>query len=629
MKTIVATLVAVILLHIPVIASSIVQLYSPDSSLQGSLIAKKDGLYYAVTKSGKLVLEESAIRFTVNGETYGSSVRRIKKLSEHTHRSEFSTRGTHSKGINWYRELVYRVMGSRQPDFTLVVRLYNDGIAYRYQVESRDSISIDEKSQFRFPSATRLWMQNDIKYYEGMYHMVLSDSVKAGRVAGPPVVADYGNGLYAVLSEADLDDFAGMALKAAGDRAFETMLSGSTRRIGKVNSPWRFLMTGSLNELVNSDLMANLSSRPDPELFKDADDWIKPGLSVWSWLTDFNVASKYIVGYEDMKQFSKWAGELGIPYNLVDDGWNNWKDGDKDSWAMMKDLVDYSRQQGVAIWLWKAYPDFKGIEGIDTPEKMRAFFRKCAEVGVVGVKIDFFNHEGQEINRFYRDALAEAARYRIMVNFHGNNKPTGLEHQFPNEMSREGIQGNEYGANSKRAVVLPFTRLLVGTGDYTPLILTKDNPTDTSWRQKFHLDMTGGASWCFQIATTLIFSSPFLCLSASPTDIMASGQQELITNLPTEWDETRVLEPSEIGEMVLLARRKGEEWYLTAVTENPLTALSIPLDFLGHGQYDAVLLRDDPSTATAIIETRQKVSATDTVTVSFRSKGGFVARFRK
>ncbi|WP_290797601.1 glycoside hydrolase family 97 protein [Flavihumibacter sp. UBA7668] len=621
-------LLSFLLLRFMAMAIPVMEGRSPDGTVQFSLITKEGGLYYSVSKSGRLVLEEATINFIIDGEGFGSFISRVKKRSDKTYRTAFKTRGTHSEGLNWYREQTYRVERRGRKPFDLVVRIYNDGLAYRYRFTVADSVSIDEKTRFRFPSSTRLWMQEDIKYYEGMYHMQVSDSVKAGKLIGPPLVIDYGNGLYAALTEVDLEDYAGMALAAKGGRSFETRLSGNTRRVGLVQSPWRLLMTGSLNELVNNDLMANLSSRPDPGLFKRASDWIKPGLSVWSWLTDYNVASKYVVGYEDMKQFSKWAGELGIPYNLVDDGWNNWKDGEKDSWAMMKDLVRYSAEQGVKVWLWKAYPDFKGIEGINTPHKMQTFFRRCAEVGVVGVKIDFFNHEGQEINRFYRDALKEAASYKIMVNFHGANKPTGLQHQFPNEMSREGIQGNEYGPNSRRAVVLPFTRLLVGPGDYTPLILSRDNPLDTSWRQKYHRDMTAGASWCFQIATTLLFSSPILCLSASPTDIVASGQQEFITGLPVEWDETRVLEPSAIGDVVVMARRKGSDWYLVAVTEKPIANLIVPLDFLGQGEYSGKLLRDDPSSATSLIESGGRYSSTNSITISLRAQGGFVARFR-
>lgn len=618
-------LISPLLLH----ANQVIESASPDGSIQCRLFIQDGRIHFSFSRLKQLILEDAMLDFTVNHQPYASSISKFRKVKDKIHREEFQTKGTHSNGVNWYREIHINAASGKAKNFLLLVRLYNTGMAYRYQFFSKDSCSVDEQSQFQFPSGTGLWMQNDIQYYEGMYYRQLADSVKAGKKIGPPLVSAYGNDQFAALTEVDLNDYAGMALKAIGHRKFQTLLSGDTRRKGTIQSPWRLIMAGNLNELVNNDFMANLSPKPDPVLFKNADQWIRPGLSVWSWLTDYNVASKYIVGFEDMKKFSKWAGEIGIPYNLVDDGWSNWKQGDKDHWALMKELVEYSAEQGVKVWLWKAYPDFKGIEGINSPEKMKIFFRKCAEVGVVGVKIDFFNNESQEINRFYRAALEEAAKYKIMVNFHGSNKPTGLQHQYPNEMAREGIQGNEYGPDSRRAVVLPFTRLLVGSGDYTPLILSKDNTSDTSWRQRYHKEMTGGASWSFQIATTLLFSSPILCLSASPTDIIASGQQDFIKNIPVEWDETIVLPPSEIGERVLMARRKGTDWFLICVSEKPVDKMEVPLDFLSEGDYNALLLADDPNTVTALVETRRKVDSRQKLSLTIRGKGGFVARFTK
>lgn len=629
MKCCLCPIIIFLFLPFALFSKDSIETYSPDGSLRCLVQLNSGQVSFTLQKSGRPILEKGMLEVNVNDENYGEKLVAISKQSEQIIRKQIKTRGTHSQGWNWYRELEINLANIGQKDYRLWIRLYNTGFAYRYQFNSVDSCSIDEKTRFRFPENTKIWMQEDIKYYEGMYHSMLIDSIKADKVAGPPIIAAYGKGLYAALTEVDLDDFAGMALQTVDNRYFQIKMSGNTRRIGAIKSPWRLIMVGSLNELVNNDFMANLSPSPDKKLFGKSSEWIRPGLSVWSWLTDYNVASKYVVGFEDMKQFSKWAGQLGIPYNLVDDGWSNWKQGDKDHWALMKELVDYSRLQGVRVWLWKAYPDFKGIEGINTPEKMKDFFRKCAEAGVVGVKIDFFNHEGQEINRFYRAALEEAARYKIMVNFHGSNKPTGLQHQYPNEMSREGIQGNEYGPNSRRAVVLPFTRLLVGPGDYTPLILSKDNPSDTSWRQRYHREMTGGASWCFQIATTVLFSSPILCLSASPTDIIESGLQDFITRIPVEWDETIVMPPSEIGELVIMARRKGRDWYLVAVTEKPVQHLEVPLGFLGSGVYQAIVLRDNPEVATSFIEERQELRSTDRLSLSMRSSGGFVVRFSK
>jgi alpha-glucosidase len=323
---------------------------------------------------------------------------------------------------------------------------------------------------------------------------------------------------------------------------------------------------------------------------------------------------------EDMMMFSKWAGELGIPYNLVDAGWGYWKDGDKDCWAVMKDLVDYSAKQNVKILLWKGYPDMGGIEGINTPQRWESFVKKCKEAGVAGMKIDFFNNEGQEITKFYHDALEDAAKNKLVINFHGSNKPTGLSHTFPNEMNREGIQGNEGGVNAGRAIILPFTRLLAGHADYTPLFL---NQSIKDFNEPYSL---GNTSWCHQIASALIFSAPLLCLSANPEDILKNPNRDFICSMPTVWDETIVLPPSEIGELVLMARRSGKDWYVAGMTQKPQPDINVSLKFLEKGNYKAHLIKDVPDQQTVTRIENIVLTAKENFSIKMNSNGGFVAK---
>lgn len=599
---------------------------SPDRSVKMEILQSNGQLSYRLFKQGVLIIDQSAIKWTVNKHTLGTQTDKLQVLQRRSQHTTYPTTGTHSLAVNSSNDVSYTITSVTAPSFGLEVRVFNEGAAFRYTANEAGVSEINDYTNFVLPANCKVWSQNDIKYYEGMYGVQASDSLRVGYLAGPPAIVQYSGNMYAAITEGGLYDFAGMALVVSGKRTFTAKLSGTTVKTGKIATPWRIIIAGSLNTLVNNDIIQNVSDAPDPKLFAGASSWIKPGICVWSWLAEQNVASKYKVTFEDMKLFTKWAGELNIPYNLVDEGWGDWKEGTKDSWAMVKELVEYAAQQNVKIWLWKAYPDRKGIEGINTPDKRRRFMKKCSELGVVGLKIDFFDSEAQEITKFYGDALKDAAEYKLMLNFHGANKPTGISRTYPNEMSREGIQGNEYGPNVSRGVVLPFTRLIAGHGDYTPLFLSYDRKGDTAWNQRYNREMMGGTSWCHQIASALVFSSPLLCLSVNPLDLINNPNKDFITTIPVTWDETIVLPPSEIGALTLMARRSGKSWYITGLTQKSVNNMQVKLSFLGKGKYNLVSLHDDPAEQTSMIRQNKHVKKNQYLSIDMNINGGFVAR---
>src|SRR5262249_40730541 len=274
-------------------------------------------------------------------------------------------------------------------------------------------------------------------------------------------------GGYASVTEAALVNYSGMALQADGRGGFRLVLghkhpisypfrlrykediervSRPAAVAGAITSPWRVVLVGAdLNALVNSDVIHNLCPPPDPKLFPRGmhADWVKPGRAVW----------KYLDGGENtlqgMKEFCRLAGELGFEYNVVEGFWRRWSD------AELRDLVRYGKEHRVGIWLWKHSKELRDAEA------RGAFFKKCREAGVVGVKIDFFDHEAKEVIDFYQVLLREAAGHRLMVNFHGSNKPTGEARTWPNELVREGVRGMEAGklkARARHDATLPFTR---------------------------------------------------------------------------------------------------------------------------------------------------------------------------
>lgn len=288
--------------------------------------------------------------------------------------------------------------------------------------------------------------------------------------------------------------------------------------------------------------------------------------------------------------------------SVIEGFWSKWPE------SQVKELVDYSRERGVGLILWKSRAE------LGDPARAREFFATCSRTGVAGAKIDFFDHENKEVVDLYEMILGEAAQYKMIVDFHGTNKPTGQERTWPNELGLEGIRGMEGQPPwARHDVTLPFTRMLAGLADYTPTHFTRK---------------LGDTTWAHQVANAVILTAPLLVYAAHPANILANPGADIIKSIPSIWDETVVLPVSDIGETAAFARRKGDSWFL-AITNGPnARTLPVDLSFLGTGSYIATLLRDTGEAAAVKVE-HLVLSRTDPLYVDLRSGGGFVARFAK
>ncbi len=585
---------------------------SPDGAIQFFVTNQNGQLGYSINYNKKIIIDPSSLGIWVNEKLIGENAKtgkvQLQKASE-----VYAYRGVHSIASNKYNGAIISFSGDVA--FKLEVRVFNDGVAFRYIINSNGPAVVDkENTSFTLPQGSIVWSQPNIKYYEGKYTGKSIDTIRKGELMGPPVTIELpANSGYLAITEGGLTDFAGMSLIVKGERTFQANLSGTTKKNGIIETAWRIIEIGKdLNSLVNCDIIANVSPKYDIKLFPQGynTDWIKPGRSVWSWL-----AQPRAVTLENMKHFSDLAAQLGFEYNLVDEGWSNWKDSvnHKDQWDMMKELVDYSAAKGVKIWVWKAYPDRKGIPGIKNPEQRKAFFKKCKALGIVGMKVDFFDNEVQEIIQFYQATLKDAAEYQLMMNFHGANKPTGESRTWPNEMTREAIRGLENRPPwASSNTILPFTRYLAGHADYTPIHFG---------------DRMGEVSWAHHVASMIVFTSPFLCVGADPQSILDNPCKEMIQSIPPVWDETIVLPQSKIGKLALFVRRKGAVWFLAAMNgSNEMKTININLSFLKKSTYTCYSIADDKDKqANAIVENKT-VSAGSNFSISLNAAGGFVAR---
>ncbi len=268
------------------------------------------------------------------------------------------------------------------------------------------------------------------------------------------------------------------------------------------------------------------------------------------------------------------------------------------------------------IWLWVHSNEVKD------PEARRAYFRKVADAGMVGVKIDFPPPCNRWWSNWYIETARDAAEFHLLLDFHGAVKPSGTERTWPNVLTREGIRGHEYHITRYRRrldpdhdVILPFTRLVAGSGDYTPTVF---EPRELQ-----------GNTWGHELAQAIILSAPFLCFGGHPRDYLANPARDVLSAIPSVWDETRVLPGSEPGKVVAMARRSGSRWFLAVINGADARALDIPLDFLGEGAWKATELRDVEGQPDAWNRQNGNASRTTHLTLPLSPRGGFVGYFSK
>ena len=590
-----------------------VVLKSPDGKLEAVIFVGPLGrLCCRLASDGVTIVEEGALGVTVDGDDLGLRVSLAAPTVENSDET-YALRGNHAQARNHSRRatipIVHEGTAAR---WELEVRLFNDGLAFRYLVPGEAARTISgEATAFVLPAGSTAYYQDQTQYYEGLFQRAAIAGLR-GNIGLPVTVALPGSD-FAVITEAALYHYSGMTINANGrllrgifedDNAFSVEPRG-----GVVASPWRVIMVSpDLNGLVNSDIIPNLNPPPSPELFGDA-GWIQPGRALWSWW------SQNTGGPGRQRRYIDAASKLGFEYILVDEGWELWPGFGKDKWALIEELCAYGAARGVRVWVWKHWQAL-GEEGA-----RRDFFDRVRNTGAAGIKIDFMNSESKARIEFYEAALADAARRRLMVNFHGANKPTGEARTYPNEMTREGVRGMEYNrAPGKQNVhpdynvTLPFVRGLAGHADYTPVT--------------FHPAKMRGSTFAHQLAMPIVYLSPLTHYADNPKYYLdnpaVAPALDVLKSIPTVWDETVVLQGSEIGRLALFARRSGRRWFVGAMAGLEAGPARLDLTFLGDGGFQAIVLTDRPDNK-GFAREEKKVDAATLLSADLQAGGGLVA----
>ena len=461
----------------------------------------------------------------------------------------------------------------------MVLRLYNDGIAFRYDYP--EAWTGSDPTVFRIPEGTRRWMQQWTDAYEGFFPLSTTYKVKPvpsfsgiskseegyNNRWGYPALLEPHDGVFVLLSEANIERGQSASClyndkelyKVVPAERLENNASPSHPTFSPFHTPWRVAIIGSLADIVESTLITDVSN---PCQLEDT-SWIKPGVVSWVYWA-YNHGSN---DYSIIKKYVDMAATLHLPYVLIDAEWDQMDQLASNEGKTIEDAIAYAKEKGVKPMIW--YNSSVGwVDGAPTPkyrlnkpEDREKEFAWCEKLGVAGVKIDFFSGDNQMNMDYCLDLLESAARHHLLVNFHGATIPRGWQRTWPNLMSTEGVYGAEWYNNvptftAKAAAhnaTLPFTRNVIGPMDYTPCAFSDSQ----------HPHITTHAH---ELALTVLFESGLQHLADKPESFLAQPQevQDFLSHLPSVWDETRFVSGYP-GESVVIARRSGSTWYIAGI----------------------------------------------------------------
>lgn len=630
-----------------VLASETYKLQSPDDRLEIRVDVDKK-LVWSVRLAGKDVIEPGALglmirdKGNITADTEVVSAERAQVKQSHTpvvaHKSSSIEEN--------YRELALRFDNGFGVDF----RAYNDGVAYRFVGTEPGEVIVErELLELNFPEGTNsLFPEEDslISHYERHYLPETLSNIEAERFASLPAYMNP-NDVHVVFTEADLFDYPGLFLYGTGGDGLRaghppvvakaTPRPGSEDRnqditfgdyiaktSGQRNFPWRLAVISDRDaDLVESQLVWLLSR--ESQIADTA--WIKPGRIAWDWYNAnnlFGVDFKAGINTETYKYYIDFALDYGLEYVILDEGWTkstteiDASNPDID----IPELVRYGKKKNVELILWALWgPLDKDYERI---------LKLYADWGVAGVKIDFMQRADQYMVNYYEKIAREAAKHELLVDYHGGFKPSGLRRAYPNVLTYEGVKGNENNKWSadvtpEHTVTLPFIRMVAGPMDFTPGALRNAQP------QNHHINhyrpMSLGTR-AHQVAMYAVYESALQMLCESPTTYEREPKvTEFISRFPAVWDETRVLE-AKVADYILVARRKGDTWYLGAMTDASGRSLEVDFSFLGEGEFTLDLLRDGLNTqnfAEDYLMESRSVSAKDKLSIDLAPGGGWAA----
>jgi alpha-glucosidase len=615
-------------------------------------------LQWSVKYNGQQIIAPSSISLQLeNGEVLGDNV---KVLSSKIDKTDNVISAINYKKSN-IPDQCNQLTINNKGDYGVIFRVYNDGVAYRFFTKRKGELIVkNEEANFNFTTDDKtfvpyMWDYRDGEIFnssfEALYKEINISKFASDSLAFLPVLVDVGDNKKVVILEADLEDYPGMYLNinqthkgfmgVYAPYPLESKLGGYNginyipikradyiaKTVGTRNFPWRAIVISQEDkELLNNDMVQKLAS---PPRIGDI-TWIKPGQVSWDWWNDMNISHvdfKAGMNTQTYKYYIDFAAVNKIPYIIIDAGWSKALDLTKTSPEInLQEILDYGKQKNVGVILWATW--------YAVTQQMDNVFPLYSKMGVKGFKIDFVDRDDQIAVASLYTIAKKAAESHLLVDYHGVFKPTGLQKTFPNVIGFEGVKGLEnykwaIEDQPRYVVSIPFIRMMAGQMDYTPGAMRNSNKA--SFRPINSNPMSQGTR-CQQLAMYVVFEAPLQMLSDNPTIYMKEQEcTDFITKVPTTFDETVALD-GKVGEYAALARRKGDTWYVGAMTNWNSRDLTLDFSFLGKGDYQAVVFKDGINAdrdATDYKKEVIKISQSSKLNVHLAPGGGWAARIEK
>jgi alpha-glucosidase len=545
-------------------------------------------LSFAVSYQGRPVLSPSPIGIETSTADLTRNLAFVQRVDRTVTESYAMTTGKQRSRQTAYTETTLSFTGAGGARLDVVVRASNSGAAYRYVLPGSGSVTVRrEASSWTVPTSTTAWLVPGHSEDQGVWFQTTAGGAPANTYR-VPALFDVG-GTYALVAETGLDGrYAGSSLShQAGSGTYTaTLASASVSASRPLATPWRTAAVGDLKTVTESTIVDDLAA---PSRVGDT-SWIRPGTVAWSWLTEHSSPSDAA----RQRQYIDFAQRNGWGYVLIDEGWQS-------SWA--PDVVAYARARGVQVILWYNSAD------LWTAAQREARLPLVKSWGVAGVKIDFSYDFTQPTLQWYDAVAARTAELNLMVNFHGSATPRGQQRTWPHIMTSEAVFGSEQFQNRAAFnTILPFTRNAISSMDFTPVVFSMTNRDTTD---------------AHELATALVFESGWQHDADRPESYEARPEALRVLNqLPTAWDETRLL-GGRPGQEAYLARRSGGKWYVGGISALAAKTFQSPLSFLGAGQWLVETVRD--GSAGALFRETRVVTNVDTLSVPVAQRGGFVS----
>lgn len=620
------------------------EILSPDGkvSFHLNLLPESGALQYQVfriTEEGSVeLIEASPLGLILEDADLSADLRFVSFSTDSTGREEYEMlTGPESKVQSAWNQGTVSFQNDSGASLDLIVRLYNDGLAFRYRIHGEKGTQhsvVDEKTGFNLPDTGKAWIQpyDSLAYWAPAYEQFFMNGIDIGTTAPAnkngwcfPVLFNTLNH-WIFISEAGLDtSYCGMHLNAEAPGGLYTLRFPEEGEADGVfqqkpivtlpaSLPWRFiLLSPDLNDIFSSTRVNDLAAPPTGDF-----SWVKPGRAAWNWWSESESAGNYY----DLIPFIDLAASMNWEYCLIDAGWEHMKNGD------LQKLSDYANTREVGLLVWY---DSGGRMSYLKNEQSHIMFRDSSrekemkwlsEIGVKGVKIDFFHSDKQEMIKHYFDILADAAKYKLLVNFHGCTMPRGWSRTFPHLLTSEAVRGAEsyrfdrsYPENApSHNTILPFTRNVTGPMDYTPVTFSNSRyPRQTTDAH--------------ELALAVLYETGILHLADhhSVYRKLPEEIQSYLSTVPVSWDESLLIDGYP-GKFTLIARRAGKNWYVSGINGTSDTLnLSIPLELPDMEESYTIHNFIDSEAGEGFITSAGSFQKGDILSILLLPKGGIVS----